>query len=215
MNDQILKEIKTPLARELAELVLLEADVKASRNAFILWFSKYAGRKDELTAEESLISLSLFRDSIVLFVGCFDSTDPGSLSASDLYPSVDKKSYFHWLKDIRDSYAAHKFGPFRQCITGVMVDGEGRVIRSGYTIRLYAGVVVGAKDDIIHLIDVAGRHLEKRIFALSKQLTEYGLKMSADDLNSLQIAKTYDVEPHQVRTSRNKFKRLPRNGNGN
>jgi hypothetical protein len=74
MNDPILKEIKTPLARELAELVLLEADIKASRDAFRFWFSKYAGRKDELTAEEYLISLSLFRDSIVLLVGCFYST---------------------------------------------------------------------------------------------------------------------------------------------
>jgi hypothetical protein len=214
MNDPTLKEVKTPLARELAELVLLEADIKASRDAFRLWFSKYAGRKDELTAEEALISLSLFRDSIILFVGCFDSTAPVALSALELYPAAANISYFQWLKDIRDSYAAHKFGPFRQCITGVMVDGEGIVIRSGYTIRLYAGVVAEAKDDIISLINVAGRYLEKRIFALSKQLTEYGMAMSADDLNSLQIAKTHDVEPHEVRKSRSKFNVLPRNSNG-
>lgn len=37
-----------------------------------------------------------------------------------------------WLKDIRDSYAAHKFGTLRQCVAGVVVDAAGAAVAAGY-----------------------------------------------------------------------------------
>ena len=71
MPAPILKEIKTPFARELAEYELLMKDIEAAHDALGLWFEKYASRKN-LSPEQILIGQSLFRDFIVMFVGCFD-----------------------------------------------------------------------------------------------------------------------------------------------
>jgi hypothetical protein len=214
MPDPILKEISTPLAKELAEFALLQNDLKASHDAFALWFTKYAGRHHQLTAEEVLISQSLFRDSLVMLTGCFDKTAPLSLSASDVYGSTKGGlAYFKWLQDIRDSYAAHKFGPFRQCVTGVMVTDAGVILGAGRTIRIYGGFVVEAKDDVLSFIRIAERYVQKRVGDLSRQLADSARAMSAAELAALKPAQTYEVLPHEIRSTREKFRRSPRPGN--
>lgn len=204
----VLKEITTPLARELAEYTLLHKDLQAAHEAIALWFAKYMSRQAELTPEEVLIAQSLFRDSIVMFVGCFDNTAPCRLVASDIYQKPNKElEYFEWLKDIRDSYAAHKFGPLRQCVVGVMVDENGAIVGAGNSTRIYAGPVGETKDDLLSIVNIAGSHVEKKILELSNQMTTAALAMSPAELAALKPGITHDVEPHQVRISRDKFRR--------
>ena len=119
-------EMTGSLAKELAELQIIRADLKAALDTLSLWFSKYAPQTNQLSDEGRLISQSFFRDSLVMFVGCFDKTAAStSLSETAIYGSVrGGLAYFKWLKDIRDAYAAHKFGPFRQCVAGVALDTD-------------------------------------------------------------------------------------------
>ena len=196
----------TPLARELAEYQLLMKDLEAAHAALKLWFEKYASRKD-LTPEQILIGQSLFRDSIVMFVGCFDKTAPLRLVASDIYKTTNQMEYFQWLLNIRDAYAAHKFGALRQCAVGVFVDTAGNIIGPGHTNRIWAGPKVAAKDDVLSFIQLAGLHVATKILGLSRQLHESAKKMAPAELAALKAAETHDVEPHEIRTPRHRFRR--------
>jgi hypothetical protein len=208
MPDQILKEIPTALARELSEYALLQRDIADAFNAFTLWFDKYAGRKYELTPEEQLISLALFRDSIVMFVGCFEANQYVSLSPSEVYSSTNGSlAFFEWLKNIRDSYAAHKFGAFRQCVTGITVDESGAIMGVGRRLQIYAGFVVEGRDDVLSIVKMAGRAVNMKVRELSSQVLAEAKAMSPAQLAALREAKTYDVEPHEVRLSRRRFRR--------
>ena len=214
MKEPILKELTTPLARELGEYTLLKNDIEESFRVMKLWFEKYAGRKKhELTKEEELIALSLFRNAVIMFVGCFDESAEVSLSASAIYGSkVGGMEFFKWLKDIRDSYAAHKFGPLRQCPVGVLMDETGNILGGGHQIQIYAGPVASSKELILSFISVAGRFIERKVAELATQLLQDAKKMSAVELAALKAARVYDVPPHQYRTSREAFLRSLRDG---
>jgi len=212
------KEITTPIAKELAEYLLLQHDIKSSFDTIKLWYEKYAGRKATLTAEERLIALSLFRNSIIMFVGCFDKSAPLYLKESDIYKTEDGGIiFFNWLKDIRDSYAAHKFGPLRQCVVGVIPNEDGVVIGWGHHVQIYAGPapVADAKEQFLSFISKAGRYVDGKITDLSQQMVEAGKKMSRAEVAALNIARPHDVEPGQIRKSRDNFRRsIPKGDKG-
>jgi hypothetical protein len=118
MTGNILRKLNTPLAHEVAEHVLLQEDMKSSLDAMRLWSEKYAERLPG--TEEGIIGKSLFRDAIIQFVGCFDKSAKYPLSPDDVYGPTNNLPLFEWFKNMRDAYAAHKFGAQRQCIAGVM-----------------------------------------------------------------------------------------------
>jgi hypothetical protein len=123
MEPTPLKELKFAEAKELAELLLLQHDVQASIAAMEIWGAKYAEK--ELSGEDTIIAAALFRDAIVQFMGCFDTSAQFKLRQDVVYAGVDGgPEYFQWLKDIRDAYAAHKFGRLRQAVVGANLIGE-------------------------------------------------------------------------------------------
>jgi hypothetical protein len=215
MAENFLKELTTPLARELAEYILLQEDLRACLATTTLWFAKYAGRKDELSDEERLMGLSLFRDSIVMFVGCFDKSAPLSLRAEDVYEVENGGlAFFKWLQDIRDSYAAHKFGPLRQSAVGVITNPAGDVIGSGHLKMIWAGPEAVAKDQFLSFIRVACRFVDRRIAEFGARLIEEAKAMKPEELASLKDARLRAAEPESIRMSREKFRRTIPDGDG-
>lgn len=205
MTTPVFKEITTPLARELAEYVLLWRDLKTASDAFGLWHHSYPFRPD-LAGPDRLISQALFRDSVVMFIGCFDKSAPISLSPMDVYNSRDGSlKYFEWLKDIRDSYAAHRFGPLRQCVTGVLVDDAGLVVNATYTWQDYAGPKAAGKDDLLEIVEKAVRFADLKVKALAAQLKAYAKTLTPEQLMALKEASVRPVELHEIRSSRSKF----------
>jgi hypothetical protein len=201
-----LKELATPEAKELAEMLLLRQDLASSFQAMQLWHKRY-WQKENGTPEDTLIATCLFRDAILQFIGCFDSTAQYKLSVQDVYKSTQGATeYFKWLKDIRDAYIAHKFGPHRQCIVGVFSDSNGTVIGNGHFVSVYLGPQEGARD-LIEFIAIAGRYLNSRIEDLQAQVLAAAKAMSKEDLNALPIARAYGVGPNETRMTREKFKR--------
>lgn len=97
MTGEIFKEVKTPLAIELAEYKLLSIDINVAYNNLTLFYNKYPYRIDA-AGDYLLISQSLFRDAIILFVGCFDKTASLHLSPTEIYTDKDNGlKYFAWL----------------------------------------------------------------------------------------------------------------------
>ena len=210
--------MQTPLAKELAEYWLLENDLFSAHDTLAIWFDKYSIREvSELTKEEKLISQSLFRDAIIMFVGCFDNSAPLKLSPEDIYGSIENGvAFFEYLKDIRNSYAAHKFGPYRQCVVGVTIDETtGLAGEVGKSSRIYRGFKIEAKEQTLNFIRIAGHYVSKKMDDLRDGLMESAKAMTPAELAALKTAQTYDVQPNQIRISRKAFRNLTGTGNDN
>jgi hypothetical protein len=134
-SESALKALNTPLAKEYAENLLLQADMRRSLDAMECWERRFAGASD---LEDRLIGASLFRDAIVQFVGCFDKSAQFPLSAEAIYGADPSGlASFQWFKDTRDAYAGHKFGAQRQCVVGVVVKNSQRGF--GHLVANYRG----------------------------------------------------------------------------
>src|SRR5262245_48763117 len=125
-----LRALNTATETELAETLLLLQDTRQSYMAMKLWFQKYAPKVgSKPSPEECCVADALFRDSIIQFIGNFDRGAEHPLDERVVFAHVQGGAeYILWLKDIRDSYAAHKFGTLRQCVAGVLVDPAGTAI---------------------------------------------------------------------------------------
>ena len=63
-----------PVARELAEMLLIKADLASSLASLTIWAESYSHWAEGVPDERArAISGSLFRDGITQFVSCFDS----------------------------------------------------------------------------------------------------------------------------------------------
>lgn len=204
---QSLKDMGTPTCRELGEKLLLMHDVAHSRKAMTLWFDRYCETK-EATEESAIIGHALFRDAIIQFVGCFEGKD--GLTTQEVFANVEGGiEYFQWLKDIRDSYAAHKFGPMRQCAVGVALDKTGtEVIGSGHLMQTYHGPGKGAEQDMLRVMRITGKYLLARIDDLTKTLLEEARSLSHNQLLALPNVQTY--APDEIRVGRDTFQKRMR-----
>lgn len=208
MPQQPLKRLNTATANELAELILLQHDIGSCLNAMKLWSERFANR-DSMSQEEQTIAQSLFRDAIVQFIGCFDRTAKYRLFPDDVYQDIDGGiEYYNWLKDIRDAYAAHKFGPLRQCVVGVFLDTTGtKALTVGDLVHIYMGPADNGGPMIFNFIRIASRHLDEKIEKLQKEMLLEVQGMSPEALSALPNARTHGVDPGDVRQSRAEFDR--------
>jgi hypothetical protein len=199
----ILREIDSPLAKELGEIQLITQDIETAFRAIDLWRKKYAP-KTAMTPKERTVCLALFRDAVVQFVGCFDKNSKYSLRKESVYTTDDQIAYFDWLQDLRDSYAAHQFGPYRQCVVGVNLSGPSRRIE--YINQLYRGPNLG--DQLQDFISIAGTYSAFRMKELTEKLLRSLDSVTDEELSALPIAKTHQVGLSEVRMSRAAFRRV-------
>jgi hypothetical protein len=200
-----MKQLETPEAKELAETFLIEADLQSSITAITIWHKKYSNPSSN---EERTIGLSLFRDAIVQFIACFDKSAKFRLSRDDIYEEHNGGHiYFQWLQDVRDAYAAHRFGANRQCIVGVIRDSASGVTGVGKMMGVYAGEQSTAGPALIAFMGIAARYTANRIERLLKEVQQAVDTMSQAQIDALQIGQVYGIDPSEIRASRNEIQR--------
>ena len=199
-----LRTLSTPAATRLAELYLHQHDIEGSIKALELWSRSFEGLPEE---DANAIRASLFRDAIVQFVGCFDRTDKEHrLAFENLYQGVDKAdAYFGWLKDLRDAYAAHRFGPLRQVAVGAAELPNGK-----HALGLLRNVFMGPHQEegprLRAFMQIASKALSEKITELNEQVLQEVTSMTSQEFESLPWARTTKaVGAEEIRQSRAAF----------
>jgi hypothetical protein len=209
MTNNPLRKLDTPLAQELADLLLHQHDLKSSMAALRLWQEKYA--EQDSATEAGIIGKSLFRDSIVQFVGCFDKGAKFRLAADEIYKSADDLALFQWFQDVRDSYAAHKFGAQRQCVVGVVWHPQ-HGVGAGNLMATYKGQLRSDGPMLITLMQTAETFLDRKVERLRGELLESAQKMTREEIEALPLAQTHTLAPNEARMSRRKLQSVRSSG---
>lgn len=204
MQDPPFLRLETPDANELAELLLIARDITNSIHAMELWYKKYADVENAKDREEEIIGGCLFRDSVVQFMACFDGTAQVRLKRDEVYQDEDGgRAYFDWLKGVRDAYAAHRFGAYRQSGVGAVMHPEMSGARTlGEFLFTYNGPQGEHRAQMIPFMVRAAKYLEGRINPLKKKIAVALESMTAEELASLKRLEFQAVHPSQARKSR-------------
>ena len=118
------------------------------------------------------ISVSVFRDAVLTFVSCFDNTLSAFLDPKVVYAATSGGvEYIGWLKELRNTWIAHRGGPNRQCVAAIVIDedtGEFRAL--GQLSHLYMGPKPDAGDDLVRVMKLALSHARKEVTDRETQL---------------------------------------------
>jgi hypothetical protein len=209
MDKMPLKQLDTPAAKELAETILLQLDINSSISAMQIWTSKNTPNEEQ-SADDATICESLFRDAIIQFVGCFDKSAKYPLIRDEIYGAANGgDSYFQWLQDIRDAYAAHKFGALRQCIVGVLIDPVTGMIGQGHLSSIYQGPTSPSDGlQIISFMRIGAEFVNKKIKVLQEKMLSEAKQLSPEQLENLPIATAFGIDPTEIRKSRREIQRI-------
>lgn len=203
MNEpDAMRETGLPIARELAEMLLTQRDLANSLGSLTIWSKSYTS--DESAPDKQTIEGSLFRDGITQFVGCFDSKNAVPLVVETVFPSVDGIAvYFRWLRDLRNSYTAHRHGAARQCIVGAMVDPiSGKYLGHGQMFAIYTGPSQEGHADLLALVAMAIRYVEGRVATLQTQFEAEASAIPPHELLRLSPAAVQPQAPTSMGKSR-------------
>lgn len=206
----VAKELKGAKAELMAELALIHNDLTACTRQLRLL-------RDEITVdagavEETVIRDALFRDSINLFVGCFEKR---GLDVETVFGSDDGGvEFFRWAKDVRDSYAAHRFGPARQAVAAVFVDpNTGLAVGVGPFHMQWTAPDGETLDQLLRAVAIAGRYAAQRGSDLNDELLGETTAMTAADLAALPPARLHVPGSEELRMGRASFRAL-KSGDG-
>ena len=200
------REMRSPLSRELSELILLHADLQQAIEALKLCRDR-AAPPDESPSATQLIQTALMRDAITLFVGCFESGVPFSIDPNDVYGGQNGgMEYFLWLKKLRDTWTAHRLGPQNQAAVGIVIEpGTGRIVQISNMVFRYCGPRLDEKHSPIDFMEIALRHVNSRLKDTYQRFEAEAESLSPRQRLSLPIAKTFGFGPDEVRLGRKKF----------
>ena len=195
-----LLELNSPETKELAELLLFQHDVQTSIESLRLWTTKQPAFAS--SPDDNIIAAALFRDSVVQFIGCFDASAPFKLSSDIIYAGHDgAREYFQWLKDIRDAYAAHKFGRERQCVVGIVQMPTGRVV--GHMTSIYQGLNDNdGAHEIAAFMNITLQQINFRIRVLTDSVQAAATKLTTEEINALPVARLHGIDPEDFRKGR-------------
>jgi hypothetical protein len=193
-----LKALDNALAKEYAEYLILQQDMRTSLETMKLWHGKYASATEP---EDQIIAKSLFRDAIVQFVGCFDKTSKYPLSAEAIYGhDPNGMSSFQWFKDVRDAYVGHKFGAWRQCVVGVIErDGQRGV---GHIRATFRGQKKEDGDQLRGFMQTAAAYLDANVDRLHEAVKKNVEAMKPDEIASLNDASARTLKMPEARFTR-------------
>lgn len=148
----------------------------------------------------------MFRDAIVQFVGCFDKTAQFPLSAEEVYKDdADGLTLFTWFKDVRDAFASHKFGAFRQCVVGVVDFNGQRGV--GQIVAIFSGQPKEDGDTLIGFMTVAAAYLDARVNMLRTAFMEAVGSMKTEEIAKLPDAAARTLKMPEARYTRADLKR--------
>jgi hypothetical protein len=196
-----MRELGTPLSRDLAEMLLTQIDIQNSSASLMLWSQSYIS--EEQHPNKQVIEDSLFRDGITQFVGCFDSQNAVPLVVETVYPDAEGIDvYFRWLRGLRNSYTAHRHGAARQCVVGIFIDANGNHLGSGQLFAAYRGPSKDGHADLLKVVSQALRFTENKIAILRSELEVEAKALTAEQRLKLPTAKVQPPGPEDMRKSR-------------
>lgn len=197
-----LRDTQLESARELSELTLIRGDLANSLASLSLWTKSYQSEGED--PNKIIIEDSLFRDGITQFVACFDCKNAIPLVVEEIYPEADGIGvYFRWLRQLRNSYTAHRSGAARQCVVGIMIDPHsGAILGHGQIRANYRGPAAEGHADLLRVIRQAFRFVESRIEQTTICLLAEAEAMSAEDRLKLPAARIQGQDPSQMGKSR-------------
>lgn len=197
-------EIATPEALELAEYILIAGDLDAS----LIGIRAVRTSIGAIASKEALaICEAIFRDAIVQFVGCFDIPKQPCLSSEAVFgANATTAESFRFMKDLRDTYAAHRFGPQRQCFIIVREREDG----SGHEVGNYRVSFSMPHDDVLpeyeRMVRIAQRAIQKKIAAASSIVEQQVRDLGAEGVAKLPPVRVKVPEHHELRMSRRSFR---------
>lgn len=202
----VAKELTSEKAIQMAEVALIHNDLNTCIRSLRLIKERYLA--DDLARADQDIKLALFRDAVTLFVEAFVGTG-FKLTLGKVYSGVGHQEFFKWARDVRDTYAAHSFGPMRQCSTVVAIDPTtGKVIGVG-PFRMDLDIV---NKEAVHELGkaamIAGRYAEQLGRLLNDELLQEAVSTPLDELAKLHPAKLHVPDPSEYRMGRAAFRAL-------
>ena len=200
----------TPTARKFAEWTLLAGDLEYALRRAILWNElANTDAKSENTLE---ILVSVFRDAVITFVSCFDNKLSASLDPKVAYAATSGGvEYVEWLKDLRNTWIAHRSGPNRQCVAAIVIDEDtGEFQGLGHLSTLYMGPKADAGRDLIRMMEIALGHARTEVKELESQLSDEIQNLEDTERLRLPAANTVIPGSEEVHMGRRKFGNIKR-----
>jgi hypothetical protein len=204
-TDSMVKEFDSPTTTALAEMILLRADLQITQATMTLLIEKYSGDYAEGT-DNYIIASSLYRDAIVRFMSCFEK-GRFNLERDLIYPTnaAGPHAFFDYLKDIRDSSAAHRFGANRQCIVGPAVHPD-QALAIAHLVGTIGPPNKKGLSDIRELMRPALNFALAEEKRLTELLFAEASKLSLDQIKHLPVAHIIEVDASRTRETRKEIK---------
>ena len=158
--------------------------------------------------DDLIVASSLFRNAIVSFVACFDKSVTPRLDVDSVYSEAEGGiEYFKWLKDLRDSWVAHRFGAHRQSYVGPMVDDNtGKYIGIGNMVQMYAAPKTDGADQLVSFMKAAEHAAKVIAKPLHGELDKYMQEMPETVLLRLPTALSKAAGTNDLRMGRRKYR---------
>ena len=204
------RTLNSHAARLYSEWTLLVQDLEYALKRAHLWKKLVTAESEGDTGAQ--VSVSVFRDAVISFVSCFDRQQPAYLDPAVVFGQLDGATeYYAWLEDMRNTWVAHRSGPYRQCVAAIVIDEEtGNFHGLGHLAHLYIGPKPDAADDLIKVMETAlnfSRGEQKRH---ENNLRNEVAKMNPLKRISLPLARTVIPGSPDIRMGRRKFQNIKR-----
>lgn len=201
-SDVSLRVYSSSEAVAFAELGLLQLDIAASIQTIKVWSGPFQGfSKDDAAA----VRTSLFRDAVVQFIACFDGSAEHRLVPEEVFPGARATKYYQWLRNLRNAYAAHRFGALRRAVVGIGCLPEG-VFALATLAQVYPGPDRTEAVRLQRFMQRAADHVASRLANLQESLADTVADMSEAEILSLPIVKfPRSVPRSDIKTPRSRF----------
>lgn len=201
-----LRAIDLPIAAELAETLLIQSDLRNCFASLEIWAKTFAPTQAQ-NEETKVILGSLFRDAIVQFVGCFEKTRH-PLKVDEIYAKVEgSTAYYKWLHDLRNSFAAHRYGVGRQCVVGVFVHPELGYQAPGQIVGIYKGPHPSGHRTLLNFVFRALKFANAKVERLTAEFDAQARAIPLDQLLKAPVAMVHNVEAKKMGMSRGRLKK--------
>jgi hypothetical protein len=170
--------------------------------ALRLLIEKYSGAENTQTEARVVILNALYRDAIVQFVECFRK-GPFNLNFDEVYKGIENAAvYYKSLQDERDAYAAHRFGAYRQCVTGIIVDPNFNVLGVGQIQGIYSAPNADGLRQLGAFVNIASQFAEAKMERLRLKLTDETKDLRPEQVRALKPARIVAISSDQIMMTR-------------
>ena len=205
------RALRTTNGTQHAEWVLLVSDLQRCLELVDLWRNLRSG--ENLTAADTRVCESLFRDAVVSFVSCFDK-DSGHVHLDEqvLYGSIDGAlAAFQWFNIVRNHSIAHRHGPHRMAHTmAILNEDNGELLGSGVGVYAMYEPSTGGFDALGNLIQVAITYANGQVEELVVKCKAELEAMYPSERLRLEIASYRVPNERSLRMGRRKYSNVNR-----